>query len=300
MISDWGDLQTLHAIARTGSLSAAARALGNSQSTISRRLQAIERRLDQQIFVRGGDGSLSATAAGKALIEAAERMQAAFADAMLATGRQVPPIRVATCEVVAKAVVVPLVSKWTRQGLGTADVAVHDDLFSLAEDAFDVLVTPLESAPGNMAGRRIASLEWGLFASPGYLDAHPVEPGRRDLAGLELIGASGSLAEVAACRWFGTLGGKPALLASSPSAQQEAAASGAGIALLPRAIAAGDPRLVEIAFADPPVSEVWMVARRATAARPGVAAFLKWSRGQVPERRPEGGGREPVRQAAGA
>ena len=42
MISDWNDLQTLLAIAECGSLSAAARALGVSQSTVSRRLQSIE------------------------------------------------------------------------------------------------------------------------------------------------------------------------------------------------------------------------------------------------------------------
>lgn len=294
MISDWGDLQTLHAIAAAGSLSAAARRLGLSQSTISRRLQAVEQRLDQQIFVRGSDGSLSLTVAGKALVDAAERMQAAFADAARTLEAAAAPIRVATCEVVARAVVVPLLAEWSSQGMGAADVAVHDDLFMLADDAFDVLVTPLESAPEDMAGRRIARLEWCLFASPAYLARHPLDPACRNLEGVAVIHSSGSLADLAACQWFKALGGRPVLSASSPAAQLEAAAAGTGIALLPRAIATDDPRLVEIDFPGTPVSDVWMVARRASAARPKVAAFLKWSRRQFPS-----GAREPRRAAGG-
>jgi DNA-binding transcriptional LysR family regulator len=62
------------------------------------------------------------------------------------------------------------------------------------------------------------------------------------------------------------------------------AAHGVGIALLPRLAAAGDRRLMELAFSGLPTSDVWMVARRAAAERRQVAAFLKWSRRNLKDR----------------
>lgn len=278
MISDWSDLQTILAIARNGSLSAAARELGLNQSTLSRRLQAIEQRADGQVFVRRGDGTLFPSEAGRTLIAAAEKMEAAFLEAKRTLSGSEAPVRIASCEVIAKAVLVPALSKWSSETGGAADLSVHDDLFSLPDNAFDVLVTPLESAPEDMVGHRVTGMKWGLFASPQYLASHPFELGKTDLAGHRVIRSSGSLAEIAACRWFNELGGGVTFSASSPAAQQEAAAAGSGIALLPEAIASEDSRLVQIDFPGTPASDVWIVTRRAAAAQPRVAAFLKWFR----------------------
>lgn len=279
MLSDWGDLQTLLAIANSGSLSAAARQLGTSQSTISRRLQAIERKLDRQIFVRAAGGVLSTTDAGAAVVAAADRMRSAFEEAAGYLSGLEAPLRVATCEVMARSMVVPMLASWASLRGEPADLAVHDDLFCLPDDAFDVLVTPLESAPDDMVGQRVAALQWGLFASPAYLQEHPLQTGQAGLDGHLVVRSSGSLADIAACRWFDSLGGRAILKSSSPAAQLDAAAAGAGIALLPRIIAGSDARLVELDFPGTPTSDVWMAARRAAAARPKTAAFLKWARG---------------------
>lgn len=278
MISDWNDLQTVLAIAKTGSLSAASRHLHVSQSTVSRRLQSIEAAVNGPVFYRGAGGELRPTEAGSVMIAAAERMQAAFSDAVDAMSGRPSPVRLASCEVVAKAVLMPALAAWARDSGQPADLAVHDDLFALPDDAFDILVTPLESAPADMVGRRIRALDWGLFAAPVYLDAHPVLQGSPDLAGCDVIAASGSLGDIAAYRWFAGLGGRPVFSASSPAAQQDAAASGMGIALLPAALARSDPRLVEIDLPGTPTSDVWMVSRRADANQPRIAAFLRWAR----------------------
>jgi len=78
MLSDWSDLRTILAIARAGTLSGAARALGLSQSTVSRRLQAIERAAGGQVFVRRNDGGFEPSPLGARLVDAAEEMRAAF------------------------------------------------------------------------------------------------------------------------------------------------------------------------------------------------------------------------------
>ncbi|MGB6115360.1 MAG: LysR family transcriptional regulator, partial [Comamonas sp.] len=70
---DWRLLQAFLAAAETGSLGAAARALGESQPTLSRRLAQLETGLGQALFERTPRG-LTATAAGAALIEPARSM----------------------------------------------------------------------------------------------------------------------------------------------------------------------------------------------------------------------------------
>ncbi|MEW9804569.1 LysR family transcriptional regulator [Mesorhizobium marinum] len=280
MISDWGDLQTILAIARTGTLSGAARDLAVSQSTVSRRLQSIERQADGQVFLRG-DGRLVASELGQALVAAAEQMARAFdaaRDRLDEVGR---PVRLATCEAIANAYLVPMLPRWTAAGGGSVDVAVHHDLFALPDDAFDVLVTPLESAPPDMVGSRIGRLDWRFYAAPAYLARSPWQPGCVDLSGHSTIRASGSLAEVEAFRWLARQGGDVAISASSPLAMIDLAAGGAGIAIAPTIMAERDARLVPLDYPGMPASDIWMVARKPAANRSRVAAFLKWSRKQL-------------------
>ncbi len=283
MISDWNDLQTLLAIGREGSLSAAAKSLGVSQSTVSRRLKTMEAALNGPLFVRRSNGALELLDRGQVLIRAAERMEEAFNESTTSLAGHSMPVRLATCEVVAKAVLVPALADWARISGRLADVAVHDDLFVLPDDAFDVLVTPLESAPENMVGRRIGTLDWGFFASPSYWRERPLDAAGGRLDGHDVIVASGSLAEVQAYRWFASLGGRPVFSASSPAAQQEAAAKGLGIGFLPADLAKSDERLEERAFPGIPRSDVWMVIRKADEAQPRVSEFMKWARRYFPK-----------------
>ena len=53
---DWDDLQIFHAVATTGSMSAAAQALGCQQSTISKRMRQLESRLGSQLIERRAGG----------------------------------------------------------------------------------------------------------------------------------------------------------------------------------------------------------------------------------------------------
>jgi len=56
MAMNWDDLRVFLAVARASSLSAAAAALGVNQSTVSRRLAAMEADLDTRLIERRADG----------------------------------------------------------------------------------------------------------------------------------------------------------------------------------------------------------------------------------------------------
>ncbi len=80
---DIDQLQTFAEVARRGSVTAAAQALGLRQPTASHRLAALERRVGAPLFERLGTG-LALTPAGRALLPYATNLPVAAADAVRA------------------------------------------------------------------------------------------------------------------------------------------------------------------------------------------------------------------------
>ncbi len=56
-MTDWRDIRWFHAVVENGSFSAAARAAGATQATVSRRIKALEAELGGALFVRGLEGA---------------------------------------------------------------------------------------------------------------------------------------------------------------------------------------------------------------------------------------------------
>ncbi|MFK5980231.1 MAG: LysR family transcriptional regulator [Rhizobiaceae bacterium] len=71
MIPSWSDIPVFLSVARSGTLSAAARALHLDRTTISRRIENMERTLNAPLFDRN-DGSFSLTPYGRQVFAAAE------------------------------------------------------------------------------------------------------------------------------------------------------------------------------------------------------------------------------------
>ncbi len=86
MTPDIEDLRTLSAIARTGSIGAAARALGVSQPAVSARLRRLEAKLGVVLLERGARGS-ALTPSGNRLLGYAERAVAIADEAASVVGR---------------------------------------------------------------------------------------------------------------------------------------------------------------------------------------------------------------------
>ena len=80
---DWTYLQSFTAVAEQGSLSAAARALGGSQPTMSRHISALEAGLGLRLFDRTG-GGLVLTPTGTDLLQHARQMAEAASHLSLA------------------------------------------------------------------------------------------------------------------------------------------------------------------------------------------------------------------------
>src|ERR1700756_1759511 len=71
---DWSDVRVFLAIARSGTLGAAARLTGQTQPTMGRRLRALEAAVGHELFQRTSDGFVL-TGEGAAVLNYAERME---------------------------------------------------------------------------------------------------------------------------------------------------------------------------------------------------------------------------------
>src|SRR5215470_15788314 len=74
-MEDWNELRFVLAVARSGALTAAAKALGIDHSTAFRRLNALEARLGVRLFERLPGGAYLPTPGGERMTAAAERME---------------------------------------------------------------------------------------------------------------------------------------------------------------------------------------------------------------------------------
>src|SRR5438132_14139198 len=106
----WSDLRFFLELTRTGTLAAAGRKLGVDNTTVGRRLTALERDMGSKLFTRTPDG-LVLTAAGEAIRTAGEEMeQAVLPGEQRALGsdrKRSGLVRVATTEMLGELIVLP-------------------------------------------------------------------------------------------------------------------------------------------------------------------------------------------------
>lgn len=275
---DWDDLRSFLAIARAGTLSAAARQLGVRQSTMGRRLAALEARAGVRLLERTPRG-FRLTPAGEAVRADVERMEdAALAAERAVSGRDIRlegTVRLTTVADFAPAILMPALCVLAERYPGIVVELIADDrTFSLAAREADLAIRLARPRGQSMLGRKVGAVSFGLYASPDYLAAHntPSLPGRAG-EGHRLILArddSGAYPEI------------DALLAMAPKAaialrtdnrtsQLAAARAGLGIAVLGHHVACGSG-LVRLDSPPLPGREIWLVQHRDTRDVPRIRA----------------------------
>ena len=169
----WDDLNTVLAVARGGSLSAAARALGVNHSTVSRRIAALERATGHTLFRRLPRG-YAPTAAGEELIGAAERMEAEVQGLRrILGGRDISltgTVRLTAPDDIAGTLLPPALARFRERFPSVMiEVAIGNRLLNLARREADIALRPTRHPPGSLHGRRVGSLAASVYASRDYL-----------------------------------------------------------------------------------------------------------------------------------
>lgn len=156
---EWGDLKIFFAVADAPSLSAAARALGVNQSTVSRRLYALEQNLGVDLVSRGSRHT-ELTRAGQELLQRSRGIAEQFASIELnmsgMDARLSGTLRVACVDVLAARYLVPHLARFI-QTYGDIETVLETATkpVDLARREADVAIRITNAPPEELIGRRM-------------------------------------------------------------------------------------------------------------------------------------------------
>ncbi len=265
----WDDYRFFLAVARCGSLSAAARSLAVTQPTVGRRIEQMETDLKVKLFDRSDTG-FCLTDAGKAALQFAEAMDrdAEGAENCLARFLFKPK------EIVRIATTLNLANSWLTEKLAAFKTANPEVRLAIRvgiqrEDVshYEADIALRMGNPGDdqLFGRRIGRVFCGLYASQSYIEDRAMPATIEDLADHSVIDSEGeieNLPQVAVLRdsmpectiEFG---------ADNTTVQMAAVRSGLGIAPLPCFMADPEPNFIRVlpdAFNIP--VDLWLLVNR--------------------------------------
>lgn len=277
---EWSDLQHFLAVIRAGSTLGAARRLGVNQTTVARRIAALEAQLGIRLFDRAG-GRYCLNEAGGRFRAAAERVEAEalnFERLVAQHGRQLAGvIRVTTNEAIANTFLTP----WIGEFMGLypdirIEVMATDSRLDLLRGEADIAlragVRPTE--PGLVA-RKLSDVPWAIYGSSAYMAREGVPAGICALRSHRLIGAEGPLALLEPMRWFAdSLHGTPFRSAcSSLTNLLVAVRSGLGLAPLPCMMEYEAPELVRCFMIEGYAYGLYLVMPEALRDAPRIRTF---------------------------
>ncbi|MDE2200379.1 MAG: LysR family transcriptional regulator [Rhodospirillales bacterium] len=275
---DWSDLQTFLAIARHGTLSAAGRAVGVGQTTMGRRLDALERRSGAQLLLKTPRGFVL-TPSGEAILGNVERIEAeSQAIARRITGREMRlegQVRLTTVESLAVEILLPALGGLRDRHPGiTLDIVANTRSLSLSMREADIALRVAAPRQNDLAVRRVGTLAYGLYASAAYLDRHGMPDFPAGGAAHALVQNEADLMGLPEMAWLAAIlpAAWPALRSNSRFVQRAAAAAGLGIACLARYLGDG-AGLVRLAPPSPPPRrELWLAVHNDTRHTPRIRA----------------------------
>ncbi len=283
---EWSDFRHFLAVSRVGSLSGAARELSVNQSTVGRRLLALEASAGVRLFDRTPDGYVL-TAAGETIRSEVERLEAGFlaVERKLSGGdaRVSGVVRLATTEFIAAVFVTPNVARlksiYPELSLAVSTGSPAVDL-SRREADLAVRIGPPPKQPNLVVGN-VGELQSGLYAAPAYLAAHRGTPIRRGLRGHSIVGFTGPLARAEIGRWLDAQASEAEVVfrAGTVRVIHDAVLAGLGIGALPGALAGSG--LTRIRRASGLSSQVWTVVHEDLNRSARVRAVLEFMRNVI-------------------
>jgi molybdate transport repressor ModE-like protein len=268
---DWEDVRVFLALARHGSLSAAARTLGVNHATIARRIRALESSTGEKLVERRPDGYVL-TPAGTHVLTAASDMEAA-AQMIGRSGPDGTPaglVRINAPPALAHGFLAARLAAITRL-YPALDIDLATDIrgVSLERHEADIAIRLGRPDDGDVMARPLVTIGYGFYGTPEACEH--VERGGEPI----FIGFDEADVHVPEAGWLARTfpGARLAFRAGNQFAQAIAARSGAGVALLPHYIGRpeADLRGCDIAPV-PPSRDAWLITRRRDRKAPAIRA----------------------------
>jgi DNA-binding transcriptional LysR family regulator len=265
---DWTDLRFLLAVKRAKTLSAAARKLGCDQTTVGRRIDALEKSLDRRLFRRTPDGYFP-TGDGELALARAERIE----DEIMAMEREIGgrderpqgQVRLTTYESMGQHFLAPRLAAF-RQRYPEIELQLNMDNrpLNLSRREADLALRPGKPSQQELQVRKIGAVVAGLYAAPSYLKKRGEPRTVAELAGHDVIDDEDGHRLYRLSQWLHQLmrPGRVTLRCDSAVVQAQAAADGGGIAVLYCYVGDGHRGLRRILPDEELESDLWILVHR--------------------------------------
>ncbi len=300
----WDDARYLLAIHRTRSLSSAGRRLGVNQSTVSRRLRALEDALGIRLFLQTPDGFLLSPAGERLLAHATRMEDEAIALEREASGeeaRLTGTVRVTGPDALGARVVAPLLAALSER-LPDVDfeLVAENRTLSLTRREADMAVRTIRPREPHVVARKICPIASAVYASASYLQRHG-QPRDGDWTSHRFISADEAM--WAENLWLARTApaARVVLKTNSTIAQLAATVAGMGLGILPCYLGDVEPGLVRIPASEPAVvRDIWLVIHRDLAHSPRIRACADHLVGAIGKKARDFAGRFAIRADAAA
>jgi DNA-binding transcriptional LysR family regulator len=244
---EWEDLRLVLAIARGGTLVAAAAELGTSHPTVLRQAAQLERRMAVRLFDRSRRGYVL-TQAGEEIVGVAQRVEqeVEILERRL-VGRDARPaglIRLTTVDSLLCGPLTPLLAAFRLQCPQiTLEVASARTMSNLSRREADVALRAGGQPPPHLVGRKLARIAVAVYQAQSLARKAAV-----DFAAQDWLMPDDSLSHLASVRWLEDrqLHKRAVFRADSLLTLAQAARSGMGLAILPCYLADPDPMLARV------------------------------------------------------
>jgi DNA-binding transcriptional LysR family regulator len=279
---NFDDLRYMLAVAETGTTLAASRLLRVSQSTVSRRIAALEEALRVELFDKRRTGYFL-TEAGALLLAPAEAVRNAtdaFSGAVDSLSREVSgTVRFTTNEVLGSFVLPKLIERLRQR---YPEVRLEVDTTNLLRDlAGGEADVALRAAPAptqaGLVGLRVIEDYWSLYCSRDYAARHGVPQNLDQLAGHALIGIDTHVRSRPIFEWAkeNFPADEVLLRHNSVPGVFTSVRTGLGIGFYSDFIAASDSELV-FCFRPPvpPTAEIWLITHERLRHLPRIRAVM--------------------------
>jgi DNA-binding transcriptional LysR family regulator len=266
---EWDDLKHFLAVARSGSLTEAARALKASAATVGRHIDSLETQLSARLFEHRSTGYVL-TEIGRSIMIRAEEAEAA----VLAVEREVQgvdrrllgKVRVASTEDISAMVVVPALAEFrVRHSSIDIELLGRIDLSNLTRRDADIALRTVRPERGDLLVRRIGAVDLGVYCSKAYAARRSLDPAGFDFAKVELITWVEEMATLRGGQWLAERASEApvALRVNTTRLLFDACRAGLGVAVLPCFGADADPALVCVMPPEQVLSvDAWVVMHR--------------------------------------
>jgi len=267
---DWNHIRAFLVTAEEGTLSAAAKALGLTQPTLSRQVSALETDLGLTLFERVGQ-RLVLTNSGLELLEQAREMgNAALEFSLTATGQSEQiegSVIVSASELTAAYMLPKIIAKLRQEEPGIdIEVVVTNEPSDLKRREADIAIRSFHPTQNDLIAKKLGKEAIWLYCTQKYLDTLPQIKDYAELKDIQIIGfdRSNSVSEILDKQGWKLSSQNFSLVTSCQLMQVALCKEGQGMMFFPENISDREPNLVRAFAHMGPIMElpIWLVCHQ--------------------------------------